>query len=170
MKTRIVILLACIIGCFSTACVPSFKQNGSALNYTVYKTIRVSEFPIRAALVYAPLQQTFENKLLDYVQRNTRLQTTDGASDLEIEGEITGYSLSPQAVTEDAYASKTRLTITVRVKYIDNRKDTNNVDQSFSAYRDFDATELLIDVQDQLCEEICNDLVDLIFNATLGNW
>ncbi len=170
MKTRIVILLACIIGCFSTACVPSFKLNGSALDYTVYKTIRVSEFPIRAALVYAPLQQIFENKLLDYVQRNTRLQTTDGASDLEIEGEITGYSLSPQAVTEDAYASKTRLTITVRVKYIDNRKDTNNVDQSFSAYRDFDATELLIDVQDQLCEEICNDLVDLIFNATLGNW
>lgn len=170
MKTRIVILLACIIGCFSTACVPSFKLNGSALDYTVYKTIRVSEFPIRAALVYAPLQQTFENKLLDYVQRNTRLQITDGASDLEIEGEITGYSLSPQAVTEDAYASKTRLTITVRVKYIDNRKDTNNVDQSFSAYRDFDATELLIDVQDQLCEEICNDLVDLIFNATLGNW
>lgn len=170
MKTRIVILLACIIGCFSTACVPSFKLNGSALDYTVYKTIRVSEFPIRSALVYAPLQQIFENKLLDYVQRNTRLQTTDGASDLEIEGEITGYSLSPQAVTEDAYASKTRLTITVRVKYIDNRKDTNNVDQSFSAYRDFDATELLIDVQDQLCEEICNDLVDLIFNATLGNW
>lgn len=170
MKTRIVILLACIIGYVSTACVPSFKLNGSALDYTVYKTIRVSEFPIRAALVYAPLQQIFENKLLDYVQRNTRLQTTDGASDLEIEGEITGYSLSPQAVTEDAYASKTRLTITVRVKYIDNRKDTNNVDQSFSAYRDFDATELLIDVQDQLCEEICNDLVDLIFNATLGNW
>lgn len=170
MKTRIVILLACIIGCVSTACVPSFKLNGSALDYTVYKTIRVSEFPIRASLVYAPLQQIFENKLLDYVQRNTRLQTTDGASDLEIEGEITGYSLSPQAVTEDAYASKTRLTITVRVKYIDNRKDTNNVDQSFSAYRDFDATELLIDVQDQLCEEICNDLVDLIFNATLGNW
>ena len=149
---------------------PSFKLNGSALDYTVYKTIRVSEFPIRAALVYAPLQQTFENKLLDYVQRNTRLQITDGASDLEIEGEITGYSLSPQAVTEDAYASKTRLTITVRVKYIDNRKDANNVDQSFSADRDFDATELLIDVQDQLCEEICNDLVDLIFNATLGNW
>lgn len=149
---------------------PSFKLNGSALDYTVYKTIRVSEFPIRAALVYAPLQQTFENKLLDYVQRNTRLQVTDGASDLEMEGEITGYALTPQAVTEDAYASKTRLTITVRVKYIDNRKDTNNVDQTFSAYRDFDATELLIDVQDQLCEEICNDLVDLIFNATLGNW
>ena len=152
------------------ACIPSFKLNGSALDYTVYKTIRVGEFPIRAALVYAPLQQTFENNLQDYIQRNTRLQLTDSSSDLEIEGEITGYALSPQAVTEDAYASKTHLTITVRVKYTDNRKDTNNIDQSFSAYRDFDATELLVDVQDQLCEEISKELVDLIFNATLGNW
>ena len=152
------------------ACIPSFKLNGSALDYNVYKTIRVGEFPIRAALVYAPLQQTFENNLQDYIQRNTRLQLTDSSSDLEIEGEITGYALSPQAVTEDAYASKTRLTITVRVKYTDNRKDTNNIDQSFSAYRDFDATELLVDVQDQLCEEISKELVDLIFNATLGNW
>ena len=152
------------------ACIPSFKLNGSALDYTVYTTIRVGEFPIRTALVYAPLQQTFANNLQDYIQRNTRLQLTDSSSDLEIEGEITGYALSPQAVTEDAYASKTRLTITVRVKYTDNRKDTNNIDQSFSAYRDFDATELLVDVQDQLCEEISKELVDLIFNATLGNW
>ena len=158
------------MGCCLPACVPSFKLNGSALDYTVYKTIRVGEFPIRAALVYAPLQQTFENNLQDYITLNTRLQITDSSSDLEMEGEITGYALSPQAVTEDAYASKTRLTITVRVKYTDNRKDTNNLDQSFSAYRDFDATELLVDVQDQLCEEISKELVDLIFNATLGNW
>lgn len=140
------------------------------LDYSIYKTIHVGEFPIRAALVYAPLQQTFENELLDYIQRSTRLQTTDGASDLQIEGEITGYNLSPQAVTEDAYASKTRLTITVRVRYTDNKKETNNVDQSFSAYRDFDASELLIDVQEQLCQEISKELVELIFNATLGNW
>ena len=123
-----------------------------------------------AALVYAPLQQTFENALQDYIQRNTRLTITDGASDLEMSGEITGYALTPQAVTEDAYASKTRLTITVRVKYVDNKDDKNSIDQSFSAYRDFDATQLLIDVQDQLCQEISEELVDLIFNATLGNW
>ena len=80
------------------------------------------EFPIRAALVYPPLQQTFENELLDYISRNTRLRTVDTASDLQLEGEITGYSLSPQAVTENAWASQTRLTISVRVKYTDNKK------------------------------------------------
>jgi hypothetical protein len=151
-------------------CIPTYKFNGSAIDYTVYRTIHVSEFPIRAALVYAPLQQTFENELLDYIHRNTRLKTTDGASDLQLEGEITGYTLTPQAVTEDAYASKTRLTISVRVKYIDNKADNKDIDQTFSAYRDFDSSQMLSDVQDELCQEITTELVDLIFNATLGNW
>ncbi len=152
------------------SCRISYKLNGAAIDYTVYRTIHVGEFPIRAALVYAPLQQTFENELMDYITRNTRLTTTDGASDLDIEGEITGYNLSPQAVTEDAYASKTRLTITVRVKYTDSKNDANDIDQSFSAYRDFDASQMLTDVQEQLCQEIAKELVELIFNATLGNW
>lgn len=168
LTAYILIVLAALTA--GSGCKPVFTLNGAALDYTVYKTVHISDFPIRAALVYAPLQQIFENQLLDYVQRNTRLQTTDGASDLVLEGEITGYNLTPQAVTEDAYASKTRLTINVRVKYTDNLNDKNNVDQTFSAYRDFDANELLIDVQDQLCQEISKELVDLIFNATLGNW
>jgi len=151
-------------------CTISYKLNGAAIDYQVYKTIYVSQFPIRAALVYPPLQQTFENELLDYITRNTRLSTVDSGGDLQLEGEITGYSLSPQAVTENAYASKTSLTITVRVKYTDTRHESNDVDQTFSAYRDFDSSEMLTDVQDQLCNEISKELVDLIFNATLGNW
>lgn len=170
MKHFLTILIAGLMAMVPQSCRISYKLNGAAIDYTVYHTINVGEFPIRAALVYAPLQQMFENTLLDYITRNTRLTTTDGASDLEMEGEITGYNLTPQAVTEDAYASKTRLTITVRVKYTDSKKEGNDINQTFSAYRDFDASEMLTDVQDQLCEEISKELVELIFNATLGNW
>nr|WP_275441102.1 LptE family protein [Lepagella muris] len=160
-----------IMACLPLAgCVPSYKFNGSAINYDVYKTIDISEFPIRAALVYPPLQQVFENKLLDTVTRQTRLQEVDGNSDLEMTGEITGYSLSPQSVGTDAYATETRLTITVRVKYTDTKNPANDIDQSFSAYRQFSSSLMLTDVQDDLCNEICDELVDLIFNATLGNW
>lgn len=151
-------------------CIPSFTLNGAPIDYNVYKTVHVSNFPIRAALVYPPLQQTFENELLNYITRNTRLQTTDGPSDLSIEGEITQYYLTPQAVTEDAYASRTRLTIGVRVKYTDNKQENKDVDQTFTAYRDFDSSQMLNDVQDQLCQEISEEIVQLIFNATLGNW
>ena len=153
-----------------SSCIPSYKFNGSALNYDIYKTIDITEFPIRAALQYPPLQQIFENKLMDAVTRQTRLQEVDSNSDLELTGEITGYSLSPQAVGENAYATETRLTITVKVRYTDHKNPANNVDQSFSAYRQFDSSILFTDVQDELCEEISGELVDLIFNATLGNW
>ena len=154
-----------------SGCVPRYTLNGSALNYDIYKTVDIGSFPIRAALVYPPLQQTFENELLNYVSRNTRLQEIDSNSaDLRLEGEITGYSLSPQAVGTDAYATETRLTITVRVKYTDNKNPANNLDQSFSAYRQFDASLMLTDVQDDLCQQISEELVNLIFNSTFGNW
>lgn len=166
----IAVSMALVMALVINSCRISVKMNGSALDYNIYKTIHVSEFPIRAALVYPPLQQMFENQLLDSIDKNTRLQTTDANADLEMEGEITGYSLSPQAVAEDGYASQTRLTITVRVKYTNNKEENKDVDQTFSAYRDFDSSLMLTDVQDGLCDEISKELVELIFNATLGDW
>lgn len=168
-------LLICTAACATApllgGCVPSYGLNGSAINYDIYKTIDVGEFPIRASLVYPPLQQTFENALLDAITRQTRLQEVDSNNtDLKMTGEITGYSLSPQAVGSDAYATQTRLTITVRVKYTDSKNPANDIDQTFSAYRDFSSSVMLTDVQDELCNEISKELVDLIFNATLGNW
>ena len=171
MRRIVTILTLAVLVPLMNSCYISYKFNGSAIDYNVYKTINVGQFPIRAALVYPPLQQTFENALLDYITRNTRLQITDNSNtDLTMEGEITGYNLSPQAVTENALASQTRLTISVRVRYTDSKNDKNDVDQTFSAYKDFDSNEMLTDVQDDLCQQITEQLIDLIFNATLGNW
>ncbi len=170
MKRLVLIIVVAFIT-LAQACIPKYTLNGSAIDYTVYRTISFGEFPIRAALVYPPLQQTFENKMLDMIQQQTRLRVIDSpASDLRMEGEITTYNLSPQAVGEDAYASQTRLTIGVRIRYTDNKNPNLSKDQTFSAYRDFSSSEMLTDVQDELCTQICDDLADLIFNATLGDW
>lgn len=166
-----VAVVAVVAMAAAVSCSISYKMNGAALDYSIYKTISISEFPIRAALVYPPLQQTFENKLIDMVTRQTRLRVIDSTNtDLRLEGEITGYSLSPQAVNENAYASQTRLTISVRVKFINSKDSSQDVDQTFSAYRDFSSDQMLTDVQDELCLQISDELSNLIFNATLGNW
>ncbi len=171
MRRLATVLITTVIIPLLNCCTISYKFNGSAIDYNVYKTIHVGQFPIRAALVYPPLQQMFENALLDYIARNTRLQIVDTQNtDITLDGEITGYNLSPQAVSENAIAAQTRLTISVRVKYTDSKNDKNNVDQTFSAYKDFDSNEMLTDVQDDLCQQITEQLIDLIFNATLGNW
>lgn len=168
---RLYLILIIVMMAVAQSCVPRYTLNGASIDYNLYKTISFGDFPIRAALVYPPLQQTFENRLLDMIQQQTRLRVIDSNnSDMRMEGEITGYNLSPQAVGEDAYASQTRLTISVRVKYINNKNPNLSKDQTFSAYRDFSSSEMLTDVQDELCNQISKDLADLIFNATLGDW
>ena len=171
MKRALIILTLVMTALSWNACIPRYTLNGASIDYNVYKTISCGEFPIRAALVYPPLQSMFENRMTDMIAQQTRLRVIDGNNaDLRMEGEISNYQLSPQAVGEDAYASQTRLTISVRVKYINNKNQALSKDLSFSAYRDFSSSELLIDVQDELCTQICKDLSDLIFNATLGDW
>ncbi|WP_278582665.1 LptE family protein [Coprobacter fastidiosus] len=163
---RLTILLLVIL----TSCTISYKFNGAAIDYNTTKTISIAEFPIRAALVYPPLGPAFNEALKDIYTRQTRLSMVKTGGDLQVEGEITGYDLSPQAVTEDAYASQTRLTISVKVRYTNTKNPNLNVDQTFRAYRDFSSSQMLTQVQDELISQIVDELAELIFNATVGSW
>lgn len=163
---RLSVLLLIIL----SSCTISYKFNGAAIDYNTTKTISVAEFPIRAALVYPPLGPAFNEALKDIYTRQTRLSMVKTGGDLQVEGEITGYDLSPQAVTEDAYASQTRLTISVKVRYTNTKNPNLSIDQTFKAYRDFSSNQMLTQVQDQLISEIVDELAELIFNATVGNW
>ena len=87
-----------------------------------------------------------------------------------MEGEITNYDLTPQAVTENAYASQTRLTISVRVRFTNTKDPQYDIDKTFSGYKDFSSDRMLTDVQDELIQQITDELVDQIFNATVANW
>ena len=163
---RLTILLLVIL----TSCTISYKFNGAAIDYNTTKTISIAEFPIRAALVYPPLGPAFNEALKDIYTRQTRLSMVKTGGDLQVEGEITGYDLSPQAVTEDAYASQTRLTISVKVRYTNTKNPNLNVDHTFRAYRDFSSSQMLTQVQDELISQIVDELAELIFNATVGSW
>lgn len=153
-----------------TSCSISYKLNGASIDYTTTKTISFEQFPIKAALVYAPLAVTFNDELTGKFASQTKLEHVRTDGDLQISGAITGYSLTPQAVKADAYAAQTRLTIKVKVKFVNKKNSTEDFEQEFSAYRDFDATSLLTDVQDELCNEMVKELVEQIFNATVANW
>ncbi len=169
MRYRIIFL--CILSILAvTACSISYKFNGASIDYTKVKTITIKDFPNQAPLVYPPLSQKFTEALKDIYVRQTRLELVDNNGDLDLEGEITGYDLTPMAVKEDAYASQTKLTITVRVRYANRINPDDDFEQSFSAYREFDANQMLQQVQDQLSEEIIEELVDQIYNATVANW
>jgi hypothetical protein len=163
-------LFICLVAIFANSCSVAYKFNGASIDYTKMKTVSISDFPIKTALVYAPLSQTFTEGLRDLFQRQTRLRMVKQGGDLHFEGEISGYELTPQAVKENAYASETRLTVRVRVKFTNNADTKQNFDQSFTAYRDFSSAKMLTQVQDQLIKEIVEEITDNIYNASVANW
>ncbi|MDD6787200.1 MAG: LPS assembly lipoprotein LptE [Bacteroidales bacterium] len=167
MRINILLLLLLTL---ASSCTISYKLNGASIDYTTTKTISFEAFPIKAPLVYAPLAVNFNDELTGKFASQTRLEQVRQDGDLQISGAITGYSLSPQAVKADAYAAQTRLTIKVKVKFVNKKNPSEDFEQEFSAYRDFDATRLLTDVQDELCNEMIKELVEQIFNATVANW
>ena len=167
MRINILLLLLLTL---ASSCTISYKLNGASIDYTTTKTISFEAFPIKAPLVYAPLAVNFDDELTGKFASQTRLEQVRQDGDLQISGAITGYSLSPQAVKADAYAAQTRLTIKVKVKFVNKKNPSEDFEQEFSAYRDFDATRLLTDVQDELCNEMIKELVEQIFNATVANW
>ncbi|HOM63086.1 MAG TPA: LptE family protein [Dysgonamonadaceae bacterium] len=163
-------LLASIIFILLQSCSISYKFNGASIDYNLTKTLRLANFPNQAPLVYPPLEPRFNEELKDIFTRNTKLRFVNQNADIEIEGEIVGYQLTPMAVQEDALASETRLTMTVRMRYINNKIDGQNKEETFTAYRNFPSDRVLTDVQDQLIKELIDDIVDQIFNSTMSNW
>lgn len=167
MKRIIVLLLIVVV---SVSCRISYKFNGASIDYSLTKTLHIAEFRNQVASSYPTLSQYFSEGMKDHFIRNTKLKIVDVSPDLEIEGEIVRYDLSPLAVKEDSYASQTRLTMAVRMRYRNNKDPQQDKEETFSAYKDFDSSKMLTEVQDQLVEELTKELVDQIFNATMSNW
>ena len=154
----------------ATACSISYKFNGASIDYTKVKTIMISDFTNQASYVNPTLAPEFTEELKDIYIRQTRLEQVTSNGDLALEGEVTGYDFTPMAVKEDALASQTRLTITVRVRYMNNTNPDEDFEQSFSAYREFDSNLMVQQVESSLCAEIIEEIVDQVYNATVANW
>ncbi len=168
MKKTIVLVF--IFSMLLHGCRMSYSFNGASIDYTLTKTIALHQFLNQAPMVYATTTQTFNEKMKDVFVRNTKLKITDVNPDLEIEGEITRYDTTPQAVKDDAYASLARLTMTVKMRYKNNKKPTEDKEETFTAYRDYDSSKTLSDVQEELDKQLAEEIVDQIFNATMSNW
>lgn len=156
---------------FLAGCSISYTFNGASIDYSKVKSITIRDFPNQAPLVYPPLAQSFTEGLKDKYIRQTRLQIQPDNGDLFIEGEIIGYDFAQLAVKgDDAFASETQLTITIRVRYRNQTNPDEDFEQTFSANRPFSNDKMPQDVQDELCREISEELADQIYNATVANW
>lgn len=152
------------------ACSISYKFNGASIDYSKTKSISISDFPITAELVYMPLSQQFSQQLRDVYAKQTRLQVIRTGGDMHLEGEITGYKLDPVAIGADAYASQTRLTVSIAVRFTNAKTPEDDFEKTYSASEIFDSSLMLNDVQDELLKKIIETISDQIYNETVAKW
>ena len=164
------LILACtlIAGCFSV----KYSFTGASIPPDA-KTVSIAYFPNNAPTVAPTLSAELTDGMKDKFARQTKLQqVSDGSGDLNFQGEIIGYAMTPEAVSsENEMASMYRLTITVRVTYV-NILDPqwNFTNKTFTAFEKYPASQDLATAEATLIPEIVKMLVDDIFNASVANW
>ena len=160
--TSLLILLA--------SCTVSYKFNGASIDYSKTKTIQIDNFPIRSTYVWAPMQSIFQNKLTDLYASQTKLQQVKRGGDLQLAGEITGFDQFNKAISSSGYSSQVQLKMTVNVRFVNNANHAEDFERPFSATAEYESSQQLVNVQEELVTEMVKDITEQIFNATVANW
>ena len=159
-----------IVALLLVGCTVSYKFTGASIDYTKVKTISLETFQNRAAYQWGPMATMFNDALSDRFVQQTKLQQVSRGGDLQLAGEITSYDQFNKSISADGYSSMVQLKMTVNVRFANNTNHDEDFERQFSATRDFDATQSLDSVQEDLVTQMIDEIVDAIFNAAVANW
>ena len=121
--------------------------------------------------VVPSLASTITNKLSSRILSQTGLTpVTKDDADYDMIGAITNYAVSVTAATGVQVASKNRLTLSVQITFKNRLNEKANFSQTFTRFADFDAAQILQNVEGALIEDIGNQIADDIFNKAFVNW
>ena len=160
-------MLTCLL---LMSCSISYKFNGASIDYTKTKTIQINDFPVRSTYVWGPMGNMFNTQLKDQFASHTKLTQVKRNGDLRLDGEITKYEQRNKSVSSDGYSAQTELSVTVNVRFTNNKNHNEDFEKQFTAQQSYDSSQSLNSVQDELVKQIFTDICDQIFNATVANW
>lgn len=166
-----IIFLALLLGMLTQSC-GIYSFSGVSIGPDV-ETYQVNFFQNEAAIVEPGIDRTFTLNLQDLIQDQTSLVLTNNNGDLVYEGEIVEYYIAPQSSTSDNTAAQNRLTVSVNVRFFNNRVPDGSEDfeRRFSFFSDVPATTQLVgSALDTSLEEIYERITQDIFNASLAKW
>lgn len=162
-----IILLTGVVGLLSGCGVYSFT--GASIPAGA-KTISIDYLDNKADLVEPTLSPEMTESLRDRFISQTDLTIVESNGDLQIEGEIRKYTVTPVAIQGDETAALNRLTIGIFIRYTNTIEPDKSFETNFSRFEDYSSTQDISQVKDVLIPEITEQLVDDIFNKAVVNW
>jgi hypothetical protein len=168
LKNSILSVTCCLMLLLSS-CKIHYDMSGVVLGDA--KTVSVEYFQNNAPLAKPTYCSNLTEALKDMLTSQTALNLGGRGSDLLFEGQVTGYAVAPIAISSGTdVAAMNRLTITVNVKFTNNKNEKANFEQSFSRYADYPSSSTINSVEDALIKTINDQLTQDIFNRALINW
>ena len=140
------------------------------------KSVTVQDFDNTASFVVPGLAQRLSEELRSKFIRETTAYLAKNDGDWEFSGTITRYGITPIAPTGDEVTALNRLTIEISVDFVTRLiedpllAEDAGWSKRFTRYADFESSQQLSDVEDQLIDEINEQLVQDIFNEVGSNW
>lgn len=178
LRSKKVLYGACRIGifflflCVSKACgIYSFRDASIPLGV---KTIKISTFDNRAAIVNAQLANDLTNRFKTKVQQQTKLTLLNaGRADYEVSGYIARYEVTTSGI-DDTRASQNQLNLSVHIEFVNNVEDKYPDIQSFETditlFKQFSAQLSLHQAEQALLPSLASEATDLLFNRIFSNW
>lgn len=165
MKPYLVVILAIL----ATGCSVKYSFTGASIPPDA-KTVSVQLFQNIAPQVNPTLSNYFTEELKNRFLSQTKLNMVSDFGHFAFSGQITNYSVTPVSIQSNEIAAQNRLTISVKVKFVNEIDPKASFDKSFSQYSDFDSNQSFVQVEDQLMREIVGKIIEDIFNASAANW
>ena len=116
------------------------------------------------------MSQKFTEEFREKLTRQTSLNEEEEMGDLEYSGYISGYDIRPMAIQKNDVAANNRLTITINVKYVNNKDHEQDFEKSFTGYQDYESIVSFDAVEEELIDDIIKKITEDLFNATIANW
>jgi len=160
--------ILCVLLALSS-CKIKYSFTGASISPDT-KTVSVQFFKNNAQLVQPTLSQSLTEALKDRFVSETNLTLVENLGDLDFEGEITNYVVTPVAIQGNETAALNRLTVSIRVKFVNFKDEKQNFESNFSRYEDFESSQNLSSVEEELINTINAQLVEDVFNKALANW
>lgn len=155
------VLFLCCAGCYS------FR----GVNITPgVKTISIHYIENHAPIVEPSLSQSLTEALKSKFLQGTNLSLIENDGDLDLSGNITGYSVTPVSATGTTTASLNRLTISLNMVFTNAKDEKQNWNSTFTRFADFESGQSLSAVLNSLLSQINDQLADDIFNKAVVNW
>lgn len=167
MKPYLLISLAAVF--LVNACSLSYSFTGSDIPADA-KTFSVQYFQNNAPLADPEYPQLLTEELKDLMLQQSPLKVAQNQGDIAFSGSIDEYFISPVSIAANETAQRNRLTISITVQYVNIYEEQKNFDKKFSRFADFDNTLPFENVKDGLISTINEQLVQDIFNQSVGNW